>query len=114
MQRINRCIPMKKSILILLTIALIIAISPVALAFWTGGSTDTYNYNPFEEEVGVESTQDFTMLLLILIILVMILYKGEVTLENLIKIKQRRIRRKLTKKKKKSVKKRVKKKYGKK
>ena len=72
--------------------------------------TESYNYNPFEERtVKIEGVDDFTVMLLILVILVMILYKGETTLENLKKINERRLKRKRIKKEQKRIKKMLKK-----
>ena len=87
-------------------ISLILISSPV-LALWQGGSTAEYNYNPFGE-VAVETGEDFTLLFLIMMVLILILYKGEVTLENLIKIKERRKERVAIKKKRKMILKRIK------
>ena len=100
---------MLKKFLPLLLILILLSPYPV-IALFNGGSTSTHNYNPFEEEVIVESTKDFTLLILILVVLVLILYKGEITLENIIKINQRRRIKKIIKNKRKAVRKRIKKK----
>ena len=53
----------------------------------------------------VENEWDFTMLVLILAVLVLILYKGETTLENLKKMNERRLKRKRIKRERKRIKK---------
>ncbi len=98
---------MFKKFLPLLLILILLSPYPV-MALLSGGSTESYNYNPFEEEVMVETTEDFTLLVLILVILVLILYKGEITLENIMKINHRRRIKKIIKNKRKSVRKRIK------
>lgn len=86
-------------------ISLLLVSSP-ALAIMEGGSTAEYNYNPFGEVV-VETGEDFTLLFLILLVLVLILYKGEVTLENLVKMNERIKVRRAIKKKRKRILKRI-------
>ena len=64
--------------------------------------TDSYNYDPFfdnnNEGIEIESTEDFVVISLILVVLLLILYKGEMTLENIVKINQRRRIKKINKK----------------
>ena len=61
--------------------------------------TIPYEYNSFQENsVEVENGWDMAMLFVILAILILILYKGETTLENLKKMHHKRKKKKSRKK----------------
>ncbi len=67
----------------LLFLALLLPVFAAAVMDEHISKTEDYNYNPFgEEKVEVETPQDFTVLILILVVLMLILYKGEKTLEH--------------------------------
>lgn len=88
-------------------VVMVLLSAPAALAITEGGSTSEYNYNPFGESLVVETAEDFTLLFLIMMILILILYKGEVTIENLMKINERIKERKAIKDKRKKIWKRI-------
>ncbi len=95
---------------VLFAVLMVLLFAPAALAIWEGGSTAEYNYNPFGENVVIETTEDFTLIFLILMVLILILYKGEVTIENLMKMNERIKTRKAIREKRKKIWKRIKKK----
>lgn len=92
---------------ILSVFLMVLLFTPAAMALWEGSSTAEYNYNPFSESVVVENTEDFTLLFLIMMVLVLILYKGEVTIENLIKMNGRMKNRRAIREKRKRIWKRI-------
>ena len=93
----------------ILFVAFLLFSPNLVLAVYEGGTTP-YNYNPFyENTIIVESSWDLVLMILTVTILVLILYKGETTLENLKKINERRLKRKRIKKERKKIKKMLKK-----
>ena len=82
----------------------LVAFSHTALAY--NGTNGEYfsktawsSYNPFYENTVVENSGSLVMLFLIMVVLILILYKGEITIENIKKMNERRLRIKKEKKK---------------